>query len=176
MYDYDMAYVKQLTGIDESEADSLVKYYSKLPGNVRMEAFKLQTDLGRQNKESFDKEHNAEFYYAMHLLALRAMKRIETAQATKDSLTEEEALKLNKIRIERIKAGRGKKDSRKARLIKETYFHEIKNMYFNENMSWREIAEFMSKYHKTKISHGYLQQKFNEAMLYEQEDIDNSGE
>lgn len=170
MYDYDMTYIKQLTGIDESEADSLVKYYSKLPGNVRIEAFKLQTDLSRQNKEGFEKERASEYYYGMHLLALRAMKRIETAQATKDSLTEEEALKLNKIRIERIKAGRGKKDSKKARLIKETLFHEIKNMYHKEGLSWREISDFIAKYHKTRISHGYLQQKFNEAMLYEQED------
>ncbi len=170
MYKYNFAYIKELTGIDTKEADSLVKYYSKLPENVRIESFKLQTDLSRQNKDNFNKEYASEFYYAMHLLALRAMKRIETAQATKDSLSEEEALKLHKLRIERIKAGRGKKDSKKARLIKETLFHEIKNMYYNENLSWREISEYIAKYHKTKISHGYLQQKFNEAMLYEQED------
>ncbi|ADD67506.1 conserved hypothetical protein [Denitrovibrio acetiphilus DSM 12809] len=170
MYKYDTEYIKELTGISTAEANSLVKYYSKLPENVRIESFKLQTDLARQNKDRFDKEKASEYYYGMHLLALRAMKRIETAQATKDSLTEEEALKLNKIRIERIKAGRGKKDSKKARLIKETLFHEIKNMYYNEGLSWREIADFIAKYHKTRISHGYLQQKFNEAMLYEQED------
>jgi hypothetical protein len=172
MYKYDTVYVFELTGINTSEADSLVKYYSKLPGNVRIEAFKLQTDLARQNKEGFDKDRSSEYYYGMHLLALRAMKRIETAQATKDSLTEEEALKLNKIRIERIKAGRGKKDSKKARLIKETLFHEIKNMYYKEGLSWREIADFIAKYHKTRISHGYLQQKFSEAMLYEQKDAE----
>lgn len=170
MYKYDSDYIQELTGIGTAEADSLVKYYAKLPENVRIESFKLQTDLSRQNKDKFDKDHASEYYYGMHLLALRAMKRIETAQATKDSLTEEEALKLNKIRIERIKAGRGKKDSKKARLIKETLFHEIKNMYYNEGLSWREISDFIAKYHKTRISHGYLQQKFNEAMLYEQED------
>jgi len=170
MYKYDTEYIKELTGISTAEANSLVKYYSKLPENVRIESFKLQTDLARQNKDKFDKEKASEYYYGMHLLALRAMKRIETAQATKDSLNEEEALKLNKIRIERIKAGRGKKDSKKARLIKETLFHEIKNMYYNEGLSWREISDFIAKYHKTRISHGYLQQKFNEAMLYEQED------
>jgi len=170
MYKYDLDYVNEITGIATKEADSLVKYFSKLPESVRIESFKLQTDYARQNKVQFDKERSAEFYYAMHLVALRAMKRVETAQATKDALNEEEALKLHKLRMERIKAGRGKKDSRKARLIKETLFHEIKNMYYSEGLSWREISEYIAKYHKTKISHGYLQQKFNEAMLYEQED------
>jgi len=143
MYDYDIAYVQQLTGIAKSEANSLVKYFSKLPESVRIESFKLQTDYARQHKDQFDKERSAEFYYAMHLVALRAMKRVETAQATKDALNEEEALKLHKLRMERIKAGRGKKDSRKARLIKETLFHEIKNMYYNDGLSWREISEYM---------------------------------
>lgn len=170
MYNYDADYVLELTGISVQEAESLTKYYAKLPFKVQAESYKLQTDFARQNKSKQDKEHMSEFYFGMHLLALRAMKRIETAQATKDALTEEEALKLHKLRIERIKAGRGKKDSKKARLVKETYFEEIKEMYVNEKLSWREIADYLAKYHKVRISHGYLQQKFNEAMLYDIED------
>ncbi|PLX66689.1 MAG: hypothetical protein C0602_11530 [Denitrovibrio sp.] len=169
MYDYNLAYIKEITGITESEAESLSKYYAKLPIKVRIESYKLQTDYARQNKPLFNKEYASEFYFAMHLLALKAMKRIETAQATKDSLTLEEAGKLHQIRLERIKAGRGKKDSRKAKLVKEKYFEEIKKMYMEDGLSWREISEYIDKYHKTKISHGYIQQKFNEAMFYEED-------
>jgi len=169
MYKYDTDYIVEITGISVQEAESLLKYFAKLPVNVQIEAIKLQTDFARQNKKDFDKEHGPEYYYAMLLVALRSMKRIETAQATKDSLSEEEAEKLRKIRIERIRAGRGKKASKKEIFIKEKMFEEIKKMRMEEGLSWREISEYIAKYHKTKISHGYLQQKFSETMLYEKE-------
>ncbi|PLX69978.1 MAG: hypothetical protein C0603_03310 [Denitrovibrio sp.] len=169
MYDYNLEYIHEITGITEDEAESLTKYYAKLPIKVKIESYKLQTDYSRQNKPLFDKENASEFYFAMHLLALRAMKRIETAQATKDTLSLDEADKLRKLRIERIKAGRGKKDSKKAKLVKEKYFEEIKKMHMEDGLSWREISEYIAKYRKIKISHGYIQQKFNEAIFYEED-------
>jgi len=164
-----MDYIQELTGITMKEAESLTKYFAKLPIKVQIEAIKMQTDYARQNKDQFNKDFSSEFYYGMLLIALRSMKRVETAQATKDSLSEEEAEKLHKIRVERIKAGRGKKESRKALLIKEKLFEQIKKLYYDEGLSWREISEYIAKYHKTKISHGYIQQKFTEAMMYEEE-------
>ena len=169
MYDYNLDYIQKIIGISENEAESLTKYYAKLPIKVKIESYKLQTDYSRQNKPLFAKEYASEFYFAMHLLALKAMKRIETAQATKDTLSLEEAEKLHNLRIERIKAGRGKKDSKKAKLVKEKYFEEIKKLYLEDGLSWREISEYIAKYHKTKISHGYIQQKFNEAIFYEED-------
>lgn len=168
MYDYNLDYVKEISGMSEQEADSYVKYFSKLPIKVKIESYKLQTDFARQNRDRFIKEFASEFYFAMHLLALKAMKKIETAQAMKTTINLEDAEKLHKLRVERIKAGRGKKESRKAMLIKEKYFEEIKRLYQQDGLSWREISEYLKKYHKVKISHGYIQQKFMEALLYEE--------
>lgn len=169
MYEYNLNYVKEITGINGDEAESLTKYFSKLPIKIRIETFKLQTDFARQNSDKLKKEYSSEYYFAMHLLALRAMKRAESSSSLKQELTQEEAERLHKIRAERIKAGRGKRDSVKAMLVKVKYFDEIKKLYFEDNLSWRKISEYLGKYHKVKISHGYVQQKFNEAMMYEEQ-------
>lgn len=167
MYEYNLEYIKEITGIGTDEAESLIKYYAKLPIKIRIETFKLQTDFTRQNRDKLRKECSSEYYYAMHLLALRAMKRAESASALKQELTEYEAAKIHKIRVERIKAGRGKRESKKAMLIKDKFLEEIKKLYLEDGLSWREISEYLAKHHKIKISHGYIQQKFNEAMMYE---------
>jgi hypothetical protein len=167
MYEYNLDYIKEITGICADEAESLTKYFAKLPIKIRIETFKLQTDYVRQNRDKLNKEFAAEYYYAMHLLALRSMKRIESGSALKQELTQFEAAKIHKIRVERIKAGRGKKESKKAMLIKDKYLEEIKKLYLEDGLSWREISEYLAKHHKIKISHGYIQQKFTEAMMYE---------
>lgn len=167
MYEYNLDYIKEITGINTDEAESLAKYYSKLPIKIRIETYKLQTDYARQNRDKLNKEYTSEYYFAMHLLALRAIKRTESSSALKQELTQDEAAKLHKIRTERIKAGRGKRESKKALLVKVRYLEEIKKLYLEDHLSWREISEYLAKYHKVKISHGYIQQKFNEAMMYE---------
>lgn len=169
MYEYNLDYIKEITGISAEEAESLAKYYAKLPIRIRIETYKMQTDYARQNRDRLQKEYTSEYYFAMHLLALRAMKRAESASSLKQELTQYEAAKLHKIRTERIKAGRGKKESKKALLIKDKYLEEIKKLYLEDGLSWREISEYLAKYHKVKISHGYIQQKFNEAMMYEEQ-------
>ncbi|WP_277655910.1 hypothetical protein [Seleniivibrio woodruffii] len=166
MYEYNLDYIKEITGISAEEAKSLAKYLSKLPVKVLIETYKMQTDYARQNRDKLKKEYMPEYYFAMHLLALKAMKRTESASAIKQELTQHEAERLHKIRTERIKAGRGKKESKKALLVKEKYFDEIKKLYFEDSLSWREISEYLAKYHKVKISHGYIQQKFHEAAMY----------
>jgi hypothetical protein len=161
-------YIFDITGIKEEEAESLNKYLAKLPLLLRMETYNAQIRAVKdcEGDPDYDPFFHTEYAYAQHLVAIRELRRLEMQQLNEQANSEDKA-KLKKIRIERVKAGRGKKGSKKAKLIKETLFHEIKNMYYKEGLSWREIADFIAKYHKTRISHGYLQQKFNEAFLVE---------
>ena len=97
---------------------------------------------------------------AMLLLALASMKSLESAQAAKKALSDEEAEKITELRIKRILAGKNKgRESKTKHLIEIRFYEEIKNLK-DKGLTWRDIAEYIKKYHKKKISHGYLQQCF----------------
>ena len=168
MYKYDLDYVQDLCRLSAGARQSLAKYYIELPETVKIEAFKIQTDLTRQNRNRFVVGKTAEFYYAFFMAALAAMRRIETGQQKKIQLTDEEAGRISAIRLARLKAGHKKKDNPARRLI-EIRFFELINRLRGENLSWRDISNYIARFHKHRISHAYLrkvyldqQQKVNE--------------
>jgi len=159
MYDYDLDYVQLTCRISAEDRRSLSHYYADLPETVRIEAHKIQTDLARQNRIKFIKGKAPEFYYAMLLLALRAMKQIETGQQKKIQLTAQEAQRITEIRLSRIKAGRKGKGNPTRRLVEIRYFEMISKLR-KENLSWRDISAYIAKFHKHRISHSYLRKVF----------------
>jgi hypothetical protein len=162
MQSYDMDYVYSLTGLSEPNRKRLINYYARLPEQTKIEAHKLQTDLIRQSRDKYDNARQQEFTYAMLLLALAKMKSLELAQTTKKALTDEEAGKITELRIQRILAAKNKgRESKQKHLIEIRFYEEIKNLK-EKGLSWREIAEYIKKYHKKKISHGYLQQCYHQ--------------
>jgi hypothetical protein len=159
---YDMDYVYSLTGLSEPNRKRLINYYARLPEQTRIEAHKLQTDLLRQSRDKYDNARQQEFTYAMLLLALAKMKSLESGQATKKALTDEEAGKITELRIQRVLTAKNKgRESKQKHLIEIRFYEEIKNLK-EKGLSWREIAEYIKKYHKKKISHGYLQQCYHQ--------------
>ena len=90
------------------------------------------------------------------------MKSLESAQGTKKALTDEEAEKITELRIQRIIAEKNKgRASQQKHLIEIRFYEEIKNLK-EKGLSWREIAIYIKKFHKKKISHGYLQQCYHQ--------------
>ena len=159
MYQYDLDYVQNLSRLSTEDRRSLSHYYADLPETVRIEAHKIQTDLARQNRSRLDRQKGPEYYYAMFLLALRMMFRIETGQQRKVQLTNEEAGRISEIRLSRIKAARKTKGNPTRRLIEIRYFYLISKLR-KENLSWREISKYISRFHKHRISHSYLRKVF----------------
>ena len=153
-----LEYVYELTGLSEPNRKRLINYYARLPEETRIEAHKLQTDLIRQKRDKYENPRQHEFTYAMLLLALTRMKSLESAQGTKRALNDEEAERITEIRIQRIldRKNKGRKSEQK-HLIEIRFYEEIKNLK-DKGLSWRDIADYISKYHKKKISHGYLRQ------------------
>lgn len=161
MYQYDLDYVQDLCRLPAEARFALAKYYDGLPETVRIEAHKIQTDLARQNRSKFVKQKSSEYYYAMFLLALGMMSRIEHGQQRKIQLTDEEAGRISLIRLSRIKAGRKGKGHPTRRLIEIRYFEMISRLK-KENLSWREISKYISRFHKHRISHSYLRKIYLE--------------
>ncbi|MCX5814011.1 MAG: hypothetical protein NT178_15920 [Proteobacteria bacterium] len=160
MYDYDLNYIYEITGLSDTERRSLINYYARLPEPVRIEAHKIQTDLMRQMKTGQRiKEKQAEFTYAMLVLALRKMKRIETGEYVGAGME-----KIRDMRAGRIMAAKKKKTSRIKDLIELRYYALITQLREKE-LGWREIAKYLEKYHKSKITFSYLRQCYEQITL-----------
>ena len=160
-YTYDLSEVYRLTGLSDSKRKPLVNYYCRLPENVKIEVHKIQTDLIRQNRKSIVKSKENEFYYSFFLIALQKMKSVENGLQTKRSLSNDELKKLEFIRKERIKASHKKKPSPTKKLIEVKYFELIKKLR-KENISWRDISDYIAKFHKKRISYRYLKMCYDQ--------------
>jgi hypothetical protein len=161
MYQYDLDYVQNICHLTVPDRQSLSHYYADLPETVRIEAHKIQTDLARQNQGKYLKRKAPEFYYAMLLLALFTMQRVETGQRKKIQLTSKEAQRITEIRLSRIKAARKTKRNPTQRSIEIRYFEMISRLR-KENLSWRDISKYISRFHKHRISHSYLRKIYLE--------------
>lgn len=154
LYDYDIEYIRQLTGISPSEEDRLIRFFLRLGPRARIEAFKLEMDFYRKNFHKKERDKSPEFTYAMFLLALRAMHRLELQLKMKKALSLEEAEHITRIRIERLKAQKKAKRSKKRGFL-ETHLPLLKQLRAL-GLSWRDISLYFEKFHRIKISPAYL--------------------
>jgi len=153
-YDYDIEYIRNLTGIKTSEEEKLLRFFLRLGPRARVEAFKLEMDFYRKNFHKKERDKSPEFTYAMFLLALRAMHKLELQLKMKKALSLEEAEKITKLRIERLKAQKKVKRSKKREFL-ETHLPLLKQLRAS-GLSWRDISLYFEKFHRIKISPAYL--------------------
>jgi hypothetical protein len=159
---FDIEYVSQLTGLSELKRDMLLRYYARLPEQIRLQVHESQTDLMRSNRKAgnYKPELIVEYSYAMLLLALRSLRTTETALSRKKRISLTEAKTISKIRVERVKSRHGKKRSKMEEKI-EKKFHLIQTLREDEKMSWRDIAVHLVRYHQLDASFSYLRQCYS---------------
>jgi len=163
MYQYDFNEVSRLTGFSAETRESLSRYYAKLPEPVRIEAYKIQSDLVRQARTEKTQGREPEFFYAQFLIALHKMRSMETGARThgKEGLTVEELSKIELIRKGRIRMEHRKKP-RPTRKVVEIRFYETIEKFRAEGISWRDISKYIGRFHRCKISHSYLKECFEQ--------------
>jgi hypothetical protein len=163
MYQYDFNEVSRLTGFSAETRESLSRYYAKLPEPVRIEAYKIQSDLVRQARTEKTQGREPEFFYAQFLIALHKMRSMETGPRThgKEGLTPEELSKIELIRKGRIRMEHRKKP-RPTRRVVEIRFYETIEKFRAEGISWRDISKYIGRFHRCKISHSYLKECFEQ--------------
>jgi hypothetical protein len=169
-YNYDVEYIRNLTGISSSEEDKLIRFFYRLGPRARVEAFKLEMDFYRKHFHKRERNKIPEFTYAMFLLALKAMHKIELQLKIKKALSLEEAEKITRLRIERIKAQKRAKKSKKREYIEQN-LPLIKQLR-DAGLSWRDIAAYIKKYHRVKIAPSYLHMIYKEILGSEEEKSD----
>ncbi len=166
---YDIAEVNRLSGTTEAQRTDNFRWLARQGEQTRIEAVKLQTDLIRQYRhEHRNQQSTSEFTYSMHALAVCKMVWLETAQKHKGArLSGPEFEHVQEVRIGRIKAKKQRKSSPKKELIRVRFYTLIKTLR-DMNLSWREIADYLSVHHKTRLAHSYIRESFNALTLEQQ--------
>jgi len=166
MYQYDLNEISRLTGFSAETRETLSRYYAKLPEPVRIEAYKIQSDLARQARSEKTQGREPEFFYAQFLIALHKMRSIERGACThskggKEGVTAEELSKIELIRKGRIRMEHRKKPSPIRKMVEVRFYKTIEN-FRAEGISWRDISKYIGRFHRCKISHSYLKQCFEQ--------------
>ena len=162
MYASDMTEVFRLTGFSAENLSMLVRYYAELPIAGQIEAHQLQSDLVHRNRKKKNSKKEPEYFFSMFMLALHKMQKAETGRKLKrkgGKLTDEEAQKMIAIRKGNIFPDRKPKPSPKKAKIEEHY--ELIRDFRNEGVCWRDIAKYLARHHRQKISHTHLRLSFD---------------
>jgi len=157
-----------LIGLDKLKRAAMARYFGRLTEDERIEAVKLAYDLARQNMGKVDDsvKGKPDFFYAMICLSLWKMNWTRSELSKKNpNLTPEQAREISERRLasllserkDRMKRGRLKV------LIDVRLFHVVRRLR-NERVSWRECAEYLKKYHKTKISHVHIRKLYHKII------------
>lgn len=159
MYDYDLNCVQKLCGLTELQRRDLCRWYAKLPETVRVEAYRLQTDLIRQHRQRQQPGQVPEFLYAMQMLALQLMRSVEGGLDRKGKLTLEQARRISEIRLARAQADKASRKNPTRAKLELRHAGDVRRLR-GEGLSWREVAAYLKRYHRLEVSHTYLQRLF----------------
>jgi hypothetical protein len=101
-----------------------------------------------------------EFLYAMQMLALQMMRSVEGGLDRKGRLTLEQARRISEIRMARAKADRTSRKSPTRQKLELRHAAEVRRLR-GEGFSWREVADYLKRYHRLTVSHTYLRRLFS---------------
>lgn len=144
-----------------SDVDRAFRYLAKQPSAIRQQILKEQTSLLRRHRSSqTGKLTVADYELALASAALK-FREEERRLMRKSNMTADEADKLRDIRIARAKAQKKEKSANKRALVEHRYFELIGKLR-KEELSWRQISDYLRSNHRQKISHSYIQKTWTE--------------
>jgi hypothetical protein len=159
-FDFDLKYVAGLIpAIPPYDYGAICRYYAKLPRPLQIEAHRQHTAIMRTRWNERRQERQAEFTYATFLQALVQMRRQERATDARDIMSDEAAQRVSDLRDTRISGMKKGKSSPTKQLIERKYLLLIEQMR-SAGKSWRDIAVYLRKYHRQRLSYTYLRRVY----------------
>ncbi len=175
MYQYNIVFVNKITKTSKEERDVLVRWWAKQPEQIKIEGIKLMFDLLKQQIENEKTPISVELIYSAFIQALYNMHRIETGKIMKrkkdGELNEEELKKIQQIRIARVLAGRQQGNKSKKRNILKIRYGKLMMNLREEGLSYREIGNYLKKYHRFKVCHALIGKVLQE--LYGSKEVES---
>ena len=149
------AYIDTLTSTTATDRHRLFRWLAGQGEETRLDAYRLQNDMIKQNRSAYDPALRAEFYYSMLAKALASMSWIDTAQSQRGQLSLEQSRMISETRIKRMKAKRKSKSSPKKDIIRIQFYEEITALRA-AGLSWREVTAYIQDHHHQSFCHGWV--------------------
>lgn len=159
---YDAAKIDKLTGAGQDRRRLLARYYSTLSEEDRVEAHRLAGELVRADRGKVKLDEL--YFYSALMRALNQMYQDRRELLSrKGTIAADQAADIANKRLASFVSAKkdaiGKKRRKKSQLISIRFLSLIKKLR-GEGLSWRDISDYILKYHHKKISHQYLKEVY----------------
>jgi len=150
--------------ISPEKRKKLLNYLKEMNPLREEEFWKLLTDfltkkqnLSPEEKEKLKEKIKTEFYKTLDRMHYTEYELLHVKNRT----TTEELKKIQEFRAQAVKKKRGPKPKKWAELELK-YKHLIKQLR-EKGLSWREISEYLRRYHRKKYSPAYLMKFYKQT-------------
>lgn len=158
----ELNFITQETQTTDAERKNMMRWFAQQPEMAQIQIEKLHRDFMTQRKDKYrplPSEYRMITWHVCLILAIKARYRVETTKDNRHS-SPEAIEKRNELRMQTIKAEKKKSSPKLEKVI--AYSQEILK-WREGNESWRDIATYIGKYHKIKISHAYIRNVITET-------------
>ncbi|MDD2887318.1 MAG: hypothetical protein PHY66_05910 [Aliarcobacter sp.] len=138
-----------ITKMNQESQNQMIRTFTKLDVSVKVDIFKEQKVIFHKIKNIHFNVDNSILTYASFVLAIKLIV----------SKTNEVNLKAIKLRTKNAK----KQNQKREKLL--SYWSVIKTLKNEQNYSFREIPDYLLKYHRFEVSYSLIYQIWNETEI-----------
>lgn len=138
-----------ITKMNQETQNQMIRTYTKLDISVKVDVFKEQKVIFHKLKNIHFITDNSILTYASFILAIEVVIK-NTNQVN---------LKAIKLRTKNAK----KQNQKREKLL--SYWSVIKTLKNEQNYSFREISDYLLKYHRFEVSYSLVYQTWNEIEI-----------
>lgn len=138
-----------ITKMNQETQNQMIRTYTKLDISVKVDVFKEQKVIFHKLKNIHFITDNSILTYASFVLAIEVVIK-NTNQVN---------LKAIKLRTKNAK----KQNQKREKLL--SYWSVVKTLKLEQNYSFREISDYLLKYHRFEVSYSLIYQTWNEIEI-----------
>ena len=138
-----------ITKMNQETQNQMIRTYTKLDISVKVDVFKEQKVIFHKLKNIHFITDNSILTYASFVLAVEVVIK-NTNQVN---------LKAIKLRTKNAK----KQNQKREKLL--SYWSVVKTLKLEQNYSFREISDYLLKYHRFEVSYSLVYQTWNEIEI-----------
>jgi hypothetical protein len=138
-----------ITKMNQETQNQMIRTFTKLDISVKVDVFKEQKVIFHKLKNIHFITDNSILTYASFVLAIEVVIK-NTNQVN---------LKAIKLRTKNAK----KQNQKREKLL--SYWSVIKTLKLEQNYSFREISDYLLKYHRFEVSYSLIYQTWNEIEI-----------
>lgn len=138
-----------ITKMNQKTQNQMIRAFTKLDISVKVDIFKEQKVIFHKLKNIHFITDNSILTYASFVLAIKLI----------ISKTDQVNLKAIKLRTKNAK----KQNQKREKLL--SYWSVVKTLKLEQNYSFREISDYLLKYHRFEVSYSLVYQTWNEIEI-----------